>query len=818
MNSNSGSAGRVPPDPRFCDVSLPVPLDRAFTYLLPAALRGRVRPGCRVLVPFGNRRLAGIAVRLHNDTPEPGVEIKEILRLLDGEPVLDSAMIDLGRWISSYYCAPLGEVLRSMTPLGGEVRKTRVYSLTPEGREAVRQLLLGTSGEEPAIAILRLLERRPLSEAHLKKKIPRLGAALDALTRKGLIELETGAELRDPLRAPSAKLRAEYLRRPADEKLTKSERELVSYLELHPGSHNLAKLEQRWKNASTAARALARRSLIALTPEATAPSGFGATAPHRLNTSQQSAFDAIRAPIEAARFQAFLLQGVTGSGKTEVYLRLIDHALSLGKGALMLVPEIGLTPAVAGQFFHRFGGRVAILHSAFSAAERAEQWRRIRSGAAGVVVGTRSGVFAPVASLGLIIVDEEHDGSYKQEETPRYHGRDVAVVRARSANAVIVMGSATPSLETRHNAESGKYTLIEMPERIESRPMPQVELIDMRQEFLEAKSKSPLSRAMVEAVQARLENREQCMLLLNRRGFSSVVTCRSCGHTIGCQHCAVTLTYHRRDRRLLCHYCGYAERVPQVCPKCESQHVFFLGAGSEKLEESLRHDFPGARIARMDRDTITSKRDYESILRAFRDHDYDILVGTQMIAKGHDMPNVTFVGIINADIGLSLPDFRAAERSFQLLTQAAGRAGRGEVPGTVFIQTLNPEHYAVRFAAAQDYARFYAKEIEFRRAMRYPPFAALANVLIRCPSEEDVLRYAAELGQVLTPPPEGVRVLGPAEAPVPKLKQEFRQQILLKSPSRKKLNGTLQRLRAHAFDSRWPATALVIDVDPYTLI
>jgi primosomal protein N' (replication factor Y) len=818
MDYEPAAGGKVAPDHRYCDVSLPVPLDRAFTYSLPSSLRTRVAPGCRVLVPFGTRKLTGIALRLHQEPPELGVEVKEVLRLLDEEPVLDPAMIELGRWIASYYCAPLGEVLRSMTPLGGEVRRTRVYALTQEGRDTARQLLLGDASEEPAVAILRLLERRPLSEAYLKRKVPGHEKALRALARKGLIEVEDDAAKRDPLRAPAAKLCAEYLRRPGDEKLTKSERELVSYLELHPGSHNLSALDDLIKNASTAARALARRSLISLVAEAAAPSGFGATAPHLLNARQQKAFDTIRAPLEANRFEAFLLHGVTGSGKTEVYLRLIDHALSLGRGALMLVPEIGLTPAVAGQFFHRFGDRVAILHSAFSETERAEQWRRIRSGAAGVVVGTRSGVFAPVSHLGLIIVDEEHDGSYKQEETPRYHGRDVAVVRARSSHAVVVMGSATPSLETRYNAESGKYNLIEMPERIESRPMPQVELIDMRQEYLEAKSKSPLSRAMVGAVQARLDNHEQSMLLLNRRGFSSVVTCRSCGHAIGCRNCAVTLTYHRRDRRLLCHYCGYAERVPEVCPQCQSEHIFFLGTGSEKLEDTLHNDFPGARIARMDRDTITSKRDYEKILRAFRDHEYDILVGTQMIAKGHDMPNVTFVGILNADIGLSLPDFRAAERSFQLLTQAAGRAGRGEVPGAVFIQTLNPEHYAVRFAAAQDYARFYAKEIEFRRAMRYPPFAALANILIRCPSEEAVLRYAAELSQALTPPPDGVRVLGPAEAPVPKLKQEFRQQILLKSASRKKLNDTLQRLRALAQESRWPATALVIDVDPYTLL
>jgi primosomal protein N' (replication factor Y) (superfamily II helicase) len=348
--------------------------------------------------------------------------------------------------------------------------------------------------------------------------------------------------------------------------------------------------------------------------------------------------------------------------------------------------------------------------------------------------------------------------------------------------------------------------------------MPNVSLVDMRQEFLETRKNTTFSRAMLESIKERLEAKEQAMVLLNRRGFSSVVTCRSCGERVTCQNCALTLTFHRRDKRLLCHYCGYSEKVPQICPKCSSEHIYFLGTGSEKVEEELHLAFPEARIARMDRDTVTNKRDYENILRAFRDHDYDILVGTQMIAKGHDIPNVTFVGVVSADIGLGMPDFRAAERSFQLLTQAAGRAGRGETPGTVLVQTLNPEHYAVRFAAAQDYAKFYDKELEFRRLMRYPPFSALANLVVRSPSQEDALRLSGELGMFLTPSPEGVKVLGPAEAPVAKLKTEFRYQVLLKSPSRKRLNDLLQQVRAKALEASWPATALVIDVDPYTLM
>ena len=355
---------------------------------------------------------------------------------------------------------------------------------------------------------------------------------------------------------------------------------------------------------------------------------------------------------------------------------------------------------------------MAILHSAFTDAERSEQWRRIRSGAASVVVGTRSGVFAPVRNLGLIVVDEEHDQSYKQEETPRYNGRDVAIVRAQAAGACVVLGSATPSLESRYNAERGKYTLLELPGRIEARPMPQVELIDMRTEFLETRKQATFSRRLLEAVAKRLENGEQTMLLLNRRGFSSFVACRSCGERIQCANCSLTLTFHRRDRRLLCHYCNYAEKVPSVCPKCQSEHIYFLGMGSEKVEDELHREFPEARIARLDRDTVTGKRQYEDILHGFRERNYDILVGTQMIAKGHDIPNVTLVGVVSADVGLGMPDFRAAERTFQLLTQVAGRAGRGSLPGIVLIQTINPDHYAVRMAAAQDYQTFYEKELQ----------------------------------------------------------------------------------------------------------
>jgi primosomal protein N' (replication factor Y) len=802
---------------KYCDVSLPVPLDQAFTYRLPETLQHRVSPGCRVLVPFGARKLVGMVLAMRDDPPEGPV--KEALRLIDEEPVLNSELLSLGRWIAQYYCAPLGEVLRGMTPLSGEVRKTKQYSLTDSGRDTARQLFLGAASEDPAMAVLGLLESRPLSLSYLQKKLPNAVAVIRGLEKKGFVAVEDLEAQRDPLRASAARLGAMWsARAPEDVKLTKRERELHAFLELHPGTHNLEALEPMVKGASHAARSLARRGLITLEAESPAI-GYTTNVPLRtLNPHQLDAYQRIEGALRSAQFHTFLLEGVTGSGKTEVYLKSIDATIALGKSALLLVPEIALTPAVAGQFLGRFGDRVAILHSAFHDAERAEQWRRIRAGIATVVVGTRSAVFAPVQNLGLVVIDEEHDQSYKQQETPRYNGRDVAIVRAREAGAVAVLGSATPSLESRYNADRGKYTLINLPERIEQRPMPDVEVIDMRQEFLETRKLATFSRRLIETIAERLERGEQTMLLLNRRGFSSFVACRACGERLECVNCAVTLTYHRRDRRMLCHYCNYAAKVPSVCPKCGSEYLNFVGTGSEKVEEELHRDFPEARIARMDRDTVTGKRHFETILHGFRDGNFDILVGTQMIAKGHDIPNVTLVGIVSADVGLGLPDFRAAERTFQLLTQAAGRAGRGNLPGIVLIQTINPEHYAVRYASEQNYEGFYAKEIQFRKLMRYPPFAALANVLVRSQKQEDALAMSAELGRVLDPAPEGVKVLGPAEAPVPKLKSEFRYQLLLKAADRKRLNETLRDLQRFAREQKWPATALVIDVDPLTLL
>jgi primosomal protein N' (replication factor Y) (superfamily II helicase) len=806
----------MPEGARFCDVGLPVPVDRLFTYEIPLKLSERVRPGCRVLVNFGQRKLVGVVLHVYATAPD--YRTREIQRLLGEDPELDGELLSLAGWIAEYYCAPMGEVLRSMLPLAGETRRTTRYALTDTGLDVARQLIV-TAESDAVSRILTALAERPLALDYLSKKIKSPRPFLRSLIKRGWVVAEETDEERDPLRAPAERLEAEFLRcPPAEIKLKKPERELLAFLELHPGPHNVGELAGKLDKASQAARSLARHALIKLETEALRmQAGFERSAPI-LNSYQEQAFAAIRAALDRNQFQTFLLQGVTGSGKTEVYLRSIEAALALGKNALLLVPEIALTPAVAGQFFHRFGNQVAVLHSAFGDAERAGQWRRIRDGRARVVVGTRSGVFAPVQNLGLIIVDEEHDSSYKQQETPRYHGRDVALMRAKQAGAIAVLGSATPGIETRFNADNGKYALLFLPERIAQRPLPEVQIVDMRIEFLETKRQATFSRKLLEEMQQRLASREQIMLLLNRRGFSSFMVCRACGERLLCVNCSVVLTWHKRERRMLCHYCGYAEKVPAQCPHCGSDYIQFLGMGSERVEDELHEQLPGARIARLDRDSAARKGAYERILHSFREGDIDILVGTQMIAKGHDIPNVTLVGVVLADIGLSVPDFRAAERSFQLLTQAAGRAGRGAAPGRVVIQTLNPDNYAIRFASQQDYAGFYRKELDFRKWMRYPPFSACANVLVRAEKQEDALRMATQLGLVLNPAPPDIRVMGPAEAPVLRLKSEFRYQVLLKAFKRSSLRTVLSDLRRYAEKEKWKATALTIDVDPISIM
>ena len=815
----------------FCDVALPVPLDMVFTYRVLAATTPMV--GGRVLVPFRQQRLTGIVVELHDR--KPSVTIKSILSVLDLTPVLDDQLLRLGRWIADYYLAPIGEVFRTMLPLSAEFKRAVAYSITAEGRTALHLAgLLGSSArsrrtpEEQAVEFrvldhlaaqeIAAAESAQVREESLRSATRVSKIILRGMVRKKWLAREDVSAVRDAARTSKI-----ALLKSADGKLNDNQQKLIETLAASGGRVPIETL-QALEVPRTTLTTLVKRGLIEIIEE---PAEFAVSRikprPSRLefdfNPAQQAALNRIREAVEARKFSGILLHGVTGSGKTAVYLAGMRAVLEAGRSAILLVPEIGLTPAVAADLHQIFGSEVAILHSALSDKERAQQWHRIRNSEARMVVGTRSAVFAPVADLALIIVDEEHDSSYKQEETPRYHARDVAVVRAKMANAVVVLGSATPSLESYFNAKKNKYTLVDLPDRVERRPLPEVEIVDMRQEFQETGCEQVISRKLAAEIKERLERQEQVMVLLNRRGYSPVVLCRTCGKTLECQNCAIALTHHKREHKMICHYCGYVAPVPKACVHCGSEYVYFLGTGSEKLEELLHGMFPQARIARLDRDTVRGNQDFERTLSALNQGELDVLVGTQMIAKGHDIHGVTLVGVVGADSALGMPDFRAAERTFQLLTQVAGRAGRGQAPGKVILQTYFQDHYAVQYAAHHDFAGFYDKELRFRSWMHYPPYSALANVLIRSNKLEEALQWSGTLGRWFEQTRhESVRVLGPATAPIMRLKRDYRYHFVLKSPSREKLNTTLRAMLAYASAQKIPRTQVIVDVDALWLM
>src|SRR6266702_6623200 len=803
--------------PEFCDVALSVPLDTAFTYRIGNGMQPVV--GGRVLVPFRQRRMPGIVVELHDRAPK--VQAKNIISALDSSPVLDDQLLQLGRWIADYYLAPLGEVFRSMLPLAAEFKHSINYRITDEGRLALHQASMsGSSGRsrktpEEQSAEFRVLdylsERDMAREASLRAAARASKTVLEGMLRKKWIAREDLSDARD-----GARVMKFAILKNVEGRLNANQRTLIDTLAAAGGRISVEALRGLAVPRTTLAT-LVKRGGVEITEE---PAGFTLSGlkarpsqfDFQLNAAQQDALKNVQREIAASTFSGILLYGVTGSGKTAVYLAAMKSVLDAGRSAILLVPEIGLTPAMAADVHEVFGDEVAILHSGLNDKERAEHWHRIRRGEARVVVGTRSAVFAPVSNLALIIVDEEQDSSYKQEETPRYHARDVAVMRAKFSEAVVVLGSATPSLESYFNAKKNRYALLEMPDRVEKRPLPDVELVDMRQEFQETGKEQVVSRKLIEEIRLRLERKEQAMVLLNRRGYSPLVLCRTCGKTLECRNCAIALTHHKLKRRMECHYCGFMAPVPRNCASCGSEYVYFLGTGSEKLEELLHGLFPQARIARLDRDTVRSHSDFEHALNALNAGELDLLVGTQMIAKGHDIHGVTLVGVVGADMALGFPDFRAAERTVQLLTQVAGRAGRGEVPGKVVLQTYFPEHYAVQYAAQHDFAGFYEKELHFRSWMHYPPYSSLANVMVRSAKLDDTLRWSGALGRWFDKTRhEGVRVLGPAAAPIERLKRDYRYHFILKSPSRQKLNTTLRAMLTHAEQHKIPRTNVVVD-------
>jgi primosomal protein N' (replication factor Y) len=828
----------------FCNVALAVPLRTTFTYAVPETLRDSLQPGSRVLVPFRKKTLVGVVVEFVENAPAE-TKIREITHVLDFVPALTPKLIELAQWIAGYYLAPVGEVFRAMLPPVTELKSQRELLLTDAGRDAAESLSGGELSHGLARAEVELLGKlRKKNGALPFAAAAKLGidaSGLQRLQRLGLIEIresvlgrkrktqrviawkggEASAECSGKENQEKDKAETQSTQR------KRGEERVRELLQTERGPLPLPQLLKLAQVTRTMIERMLRDGLLESWEEpidpAEDPFDVGYVLPaHELNAEQESVLKAIRARFELGEFGVQLLHGVTGSGKTEVYLRAVQETLARGKTAIILVPEIALTLWIGRQCRAWFGARfegVAVLHSALSDVERAREWWRVRNGEARVVVGTRSAIFAPLENVGLIIVDEEQENSYKQEETPRYHGRDVAIVRAKMEGAAALLGSATPSMESYHHARNGKYELLTLASRVADRSLASVEIVDLREDFQQTHQTSPISSALHAGILECLANQTQALVLINRRGYSWSVLCRSCGVSVQCVNCSISMTHHKQRNRLECHYCGSIQQIPKVCPKCQSKYVYFFGEGSEHVEERLRKEFPGARIARLDRDTARTKRQYQETLGAFAGGALDILVGTQMLAKGHDFQRVTLVGVVSADSSLSLPDFRAAERTFQLLTQVAGRAGRGELAGRVLIQTFYPEHYAIQDAVKQDYAAFFERELHFRRMMAYPPFTSLANVIVRDTNLEKAIRWSRQLSEYFSPHDgKGVRILGPATAPLARLKKEHRFQFLLKSPRRSVLTKVLGGAMAYCETKEIPETAVLVDMDPLNLL
>jgi primosomal protein N' (replication factor Y) len=805
---------------RWLEVAVPLPLRQALTYRLPAGLPGCDRPGARALVPVGRRLVTGIIVGEPSGPPGGGVELKDVVELPDAQPVLPPDLLSLARWATRYYVSPAGGMVQAALPAGIGRRSDLV----------VRRIGPAPPGFDPGDAGRRVLEALASREERPLKALRVARSALRRLEEAGVVAVERALA---PPRVAERYRTVVYLAAPDPgtwpSGLSRAPRQkAVLEAAAAAGAQGvpMEELQDRLGPSAAAVKALAGKGLVRLgrrehqRSPLVLPALEGQGTRRVPTPHQQTALEAIGASLRADAPGGFLLMGVTGSGKTEVYLQAIEMCLARGRGALYLVPEIALTPLLARQLRARLGSRLAILHSSLGPGERYDEWRRARRGEARVVLGARSAVLAPVEKPGLIVVDEEQDGSYKQEEDPRYNARDLALVRAREAAGVALLGSATPSVETWWSALQRRLTLLRLPERIHARPMARVRVIDMREEFARRRREEVVSAPLREAVADRLARGEQAIILLNRRGFAPYVQCRSCGASEGCRRCSVSLTWHRGAGRLRCHYCGYQRGLPEECSSCGAAALALTGAGTERLEADFREIFPQARLARLDRDTARGRRAPAEILSAFERGEFNLLVGTQMVAKGHDFPGVTLVGVIGADASLNLPDFRAAERTFQLLTQVAGRSGRGEEPGEVLVQAWHQQHYAIEAAVKQDFESFFEKETRFRRVMKYPPFTAMANLMVQASTHEEGVRRSHRVAEaVRAAGGDGLTVLGPAVAPLARLKDRYRFQVLVKCASRRRLSDALnEAVDALAAAGLAAPRDLVVDMDPVALL
>ncbi|MDI7261409.1 MAG: primosomal protein N' [Thermodesulfobacteriota bacterium] len=801
------------------EVAVGLPISKTFHYVIPEGMRGSLQIGMRVLVPFKGRRVTGFTIDLL-DQPTKGIEekLREVEDLLDEAPLIDPQMLRFYRWISGYYLYPLGEVIKAGLPPGLHLKSELILSLTEEGLKSLVQGSLVPIQEK----ILREIEKCvKISLKRLLKLFPEVSRPqLFSLKRKGLLRIEAGIE--DKEVKPKFRKVIQYRGGEFPKPLPKKEAKILKWMEERREVF-YSELCKTFKSPSRPLQSLQAKGLIdvfyrEVSRDLSVQSELKAYPKPELTSDQEKVLEEILRGIDSRRYAPFLIHGVTGSGKTEVYLRAIEKVLNEGREAIVLVPEISLTPQILSRFKDRFGENLALLHSGLSKGERFDQWRKIWKGEVKIALGARSAIFAPFKNVGIIIADEEHDPSYKQEEKLKYHARDVAVVRAKEAEATLLLGSATPSLESFDNAERGKFHLLKLPERIERRSLPKVKVVDMKKET------GLLSEELKAALRKNIDDKRQSLLFLNRRGFANFILCPECGFTYKCPNCSVTLTYHLRDRSLQCHYCDYRIKAPGDCPKCEGHRLQGMGIGTERLEEEIRALFPGREVGRMDRDTTSRKYSHHQILKRLESGKIDILVGTQMIVKGHDFPNVTFVGVVSADTSLHFPDFRSSERTFQLLTQVAGRAGRGEVPGEVVIQTFSPEHYSILRAKDHDYDGFYQEEIQFRRALEYPPFSRLINFRLVGNSEKTTKRVAEEMGGVgqsllKKGYGKGIELLGPSTAPFARMRGKFRWQMMAKGKSPQLLHQFAKALAQQMeIQIKGKSVNLDIDVDPVFIL
>lgn len=822
---------------KYADVVFPVPLDRSYTYRIPERFLEDAVLGVRVLAPFGPRKTTGFIVGLKEEADYP--KIKDIEEVLDPVPLFTAEVLQLARWIADYYICGWGEVLKAALPAGIHINSERVIRLVHDNPESLLEALTAKAPRQAQI-VRALIEQNPMPISRLKKKtMANVYSSLKSLRQAGLVKME--------LELPKARVgkksetvvtlgtipiydiqaRAEELRNSAP----RQSEVLFFLLSNQYQEFTRQEICRRLGVSSGVIRSLADQELIRLKEvevwrDFYAGSEIKPPPDITLNQDQAKALGALIRELDAGQFAPFLLHGVTGSGKTQVYIEAIHHVLKKGKTAIVLVPEIALTPQMVTRFRSHFKDDVAVFHSRMSPGERYDSWRRTWEGKHRIVIGPRSAIFAPLKKIGLIVVDEEHEPSYKQtDQAPRYNARDIAVVRANIDKAVVVLGSATPSLESFYNARAGKYNLISLPNRIDDIPMPSIEIVDMRKEPKIIGRKDPIvfSRLLRHKIDEKLSKGEQIILFQNRRGFATFLKCKTCGYTAECNNCTITLTYHRKGHFLKCHYCGYSQKAPDVCPSCGGIDIFFKGIGTQRVEEELHQLFPGVKALRMDLDTTKGKNAHDKLLGLFGAGHYNILLGTQMVAKGLDFPNVTLVGVISADTELYFPDFRAGERTFQLLTQVAGRAGRKDKLGEVVIQTYTKDHYSLIYSRTHDYIHFFERELAERRQLYYPPFSRMINILFKGEDLNRVRRSAEYIAEGIKS--DGTfKVLGPTAAALAKIQGNYRWQILLMSQKQIDSGGEVMRrsiksaMAEYKQKHRIKGVSISVDVDPTSIL